>query len=107
MRAAFVLALLLSVASPPMAWSAMADSSPKPGASVSLASTASAASQLVRDTAKAEKTFSGGWLTAPEAPAHHQEFEGSALGRPPDVAAAESVARLPAARPTPAASPPD
>jgi hypothetical protein len=79
MRAAFVLALLVSVASPPVAWSAMADSSPKAGASVSLASTASAASQLVRDTAKAEKTFSGGWLTAPEAPAHHQEFEGSVL----------------------------
>ncbi len=79
MRAAFVLALVLSVASPPVAWSAMADSSPKTGASVSLASTASAASQLVRDTAKAEKTFSGGWLTAPDAPAHHQEFAGSVL----------------------------
>jgi hypothetical protein len=77
MRAVFVLALLLSVASPPVAWSAMADSSPKAGASVSLASTTSAASQLVRGTAKAEKSLSGGWLSAPEAPAFHQEFEGS------------------------------
>lgn len=57
----------------------MADAPLKSGASVSLTSTTSAASQLVRDTAKAEKTFSGGWLTAPEPPAHHQEFEGSAL----------------------------
>ena len=62
-----------------MAWSALADSPLKPGASVSLGSTTSAASQLVRDTAKAEKTFSGGWLTAPAAPAHHQDFAGSVL----------------------------
>lgn len=79
MRAAFVLALVLSVASPPVAWRAMADSSPKAGAPVSLASTTSAASQLVRDTANADKTFSGGWQAAAEAPVHHQEFEGSVL----------------------------
>ena len=79
MRATVVLALVLSVASPPVAWSAMADAPLKSGAAVSLASTTSAASQLVRDTAKAEKTFSGGWLNAPETPAHHQAFEGSVL----------------------------
>ena len=79
MRAAFVLALILSVASPPVAWSAMGDSLPRAGASASLASTASAASQLVRDTTTAEKTFSGGWLSAPEAPVHHQEFAGSVV----------------------------
>jgi len=79
MRAAFVLALVLSVSTPPVAWSAMADSPLKPGASVSLASATSAASQLVRDTAKAEKTFSGGWQAVPEAPTYHQAFEGSVL----------------------------
>ena len=79
MRAAFVLALVLSVASPPVAWGAMADSPLKPVASVSLASSTSAASQLVRDVAKAEKTFSGGWLTAPDAPATSHEFAASAL----------------------------
>lgn len=79
MRAAFVLALVLGVASPPVAWSAMADSPLKSAASVSLASSPSAASQLVRDSAKADKTFSGGWLTPPESPAQHQAFEGSVL----------------------------
>ena len=57
----------------------MADSPLKSAASVSLASSTSAASQLVRDIAKAEKAFAGGWLAAPDAPVHHQKFEGSVL----------------------------
>lgn len=79
MRAAFVLALVLSVSSPPVAWTAMADARLKSPASVSLASTTSAASQLARDTAKAEKTLAGGSLIGPVALADHHEFDGSVL----------------------------
>jgi hypothetical protein len=66
MRAAFVLALILSVAAPPLA-SSMAAAATAVGATESaLAPPAGALCKLVRDSAKAEKTFSSGWFAAPQ-----------------------------------------
>ena len=63
MRAAFVLALILSVAAPPLASSMVATASPS-GAESALAPPAGALCKLVRDSVKAEKTFSGGCFAA-------------------------------------------
>lgn len=65
MKLAFVLALLLSVASPPGVWVAASDAAtPGGAATAAMSSPAGAVCQLVRDFAKADKTFSGGWLPA-------------------------------------------
>jgi hypothetical protein len=65
MRAVIVLALLLSVATPPGLWPASADASSGSGAASALmGSPAGALCQLVRDSAKADQTFSTGWLPA-------------------------------------------
>jgi hypothetical protein len=64
MRAAFVLALILSVAAPPLASSMAAAASASGAAESALAPPAGALCKLVRDSAKAEKTFSGGWFAA-------------------------------------------
>src|SRR5688572_4876111 len=66
MRASFVLALLLSVATPPGMWHINAEASPHGAATAAMGSPAGALCQLVRDSAKAEKTFSGGWFAATE-----------------------------------------
>ena len=66
MRAAFVLALILSVAAPPLASLLLAAASATVAAESALAPPAGALCKLVRDSAKAEKTFSSGWFAAPE-----------------------------------------
>jgi hypothetical protein len=64
MRAVFVFALILSVAAPPLASSIAAAASASGAAESALAPPAGALCKLVRDSAKAEKTFSGGWFAA-------------------------------------------
>lgn len=64
MRAAFVLALILGVAAPPVVSSIAAAASPAGAAESALAPPAGALCKLVRDSAKAEKTFSNGWFAA-------------------------------------------
>jgi hypothetical protein len=65
MRAAFVLALLLSLVTPPGVWQTAPDSSAGKGAATAaMGSPAGAVCQLVRDFAKADKTFSSSWLPA-------------------------------------------
>ena len=66
MRAAFVLALILSVAAPPLASSLAAAASPVGATESAMAPPAGALCKLVRESAKAEKTFSSGWFAAPE-----------------------------------------
>ena len=66
MRAAFVLALLLSLATPPGLWPAGDSASPHQGGAAAMSAPAGALCQLVRDTATAEKTHSGGWCAAIE-----------------------------------------
>jgi hypothetical protein len=63
MRAAFVLALILNVAAPPD-WPVGGTATPTSAADSAMASPAGALCQLVRDSAKAEKTFSNGWFAA-------------------------------------------
>ena len=65
MRAAFVLALILNVAAPPAAWPTLSNAAPVSAADSAMASPAGALCQLVRDSAKGEKTFSNGWFAAP------------------------------------------
>jgi hypothetical protein len=66
MRAAFVLALLLSLATPPGQWLAGDNASSHQGGAATMSAPAGALCQLVRDTGKSEKTFSGGWCAAIE-----------------------------------------
>jgi hypothetical protein len=66
MRAAFVLALILGVAAPPLASLLAAAAAPAYAAESALAPPAGALCKLVRDSAKAEKSFAAGWLAAPE-----------------------------------------
>jgi len=67
MRAAFVLALLVSLAAPPGVWQAGVNaSSQQDGALSGMSAPSAGLCQLVRDCAKAEKTFSGGWSAAME-----------------------------------------
>ena len=77
MRAAFVLALVLGLASPSLTFSELAAPS-KPGVSA-MGSAAGAAAKLVRDTAKAEKSLSGAWLAVGATSAPHAVFEHVAL----------------------------
>jgi len=64
MRAAFILALVLNVAAPPAVWPVSGTATPTSAADSAMASPAGALCQLVRDSAKAEKTFSNGWFAA-------------------------------------------
>lgn len=64
MRAAFILALLLSLATPPGVWQKAPETAAGKGAAAAMSSPVGAICQLVRDFAKADKTFSGGWLPA-------------------------------------------
>ena len=64
MRAVVVLALLLSVSTPPGLWHANAEAASKGASTAAMGSPANALCQLVRDCAKAEKTFSSGWFAA-------------------------------------------
>jgi hypothetical protein len=66
MRAAFVLALILSVTTPPLASLMVAATSPAVAAESALAPPAGALCKLVRESAKAEKTFANGWFAAPQ-----------------------------------------
>jgi hypothetical protein len=67
MRAAFVLALLFSLAAPPGVWSAGVNAPPQQdGALSGMSAPPGVLCQIVRDSAKAEKTFSGGWSAAIE-----------------------------------------
>jgi hypothetical protein len=63
MRAAVVLALMLGVLTPSGVW-AGGEARLAADASAAMGSPAGALCQLVRDCAKAEKTFSGGWFAA-------------------------------------------
>ena len=96
MRAAFVLGLILSVAAPPVASLLVAAASPIAVAESSMGPPAGAFSQLVRDSATAEKTFSSGWFAIPprvaplpaivaaeEAVAHAPQLAAIALNLPP------------------------
>lgn len=65
MRAFFVLALILNVAAPPVAWPTAGNAAPVSATDSAMASPAGALCQLVRDSAKGEKTFSNGWFAAP------------------------------------------
>lgn len=65
MRATVVLALIVGVIAPPVPWMAAPDAAPKAGVTA-LASPVSAACALVRSSAKAEKTFGGDWVAAPD-----------------------------------------
>jgi hypothetical protein len=65
MRAVFVLALILSVAAPLAAWPAAGKPAPASATDSAMASPAGTLCQLVRDSAKAEKTFSNGWFATP------------------------------------------
>jgi hypothetical protein len=80
MKAAAVLALVLSFVTPPVVWTAAPEASPKAG-SVSLAAPTTAACALVRSAAKAEKTFSTDWAAMLDR-------------RPPHPVQASAVARL-------------
>ena len=65
MRAAFVLALLLGLVTPPGVWQPGAETAAGKGATAAaMSSPAGAICQLVRDFAKADKTFASGWLPA-------------------------------------------
>src|SRR5688572_32610853 len=66
MRAAFSLALILSVAAPPLASSMAAAASASGAGEAALEPPAGALCKLVRDSAKAEKTFDNGWFAAPQ-----------------------------------------
>jgi hypothetical protein len=96
MRAAFVLALILSVAAPPAAWPTAGNATPAGAADSAMASPAGALCQLVRDSAKAEKSFSNGWFAAPprtatllppsdadDAFAHASQLHSLAIDSPP------------------------
>lgn len=65
MRAAVLLALILSVGAPVAAWPTIGEASPAGVATAAMSTPAGAVSQLVRDSAKAEKTFSNGCFAAP------------------------------------------
>ena len=70
MRAGLILALVLSVVTPPLPWTAALEGAPKAGATA-LGSPVSWACALGRNSAKAEKTFAGDWLATPDRqPAH-------------------------------------
>jgi hypothetical protein len=82
MKAAAVLALVLSFVTPPVVWTAAPEASPKAG-SVSLAAPTTAACALVRSAAKAEKTFSTDWAaTLDRQPQDPRPAAGSARGNP-------------------------
>ena len=66
MRAAFVLTLIFSVTTPPLASLMVAAAAPAAAAESALAPAAGALCKLVRDSAKAEKTFASGWVAAPQ-----------------------------------------
>ncbi len=66
MRAAFVLALILNVTAPPAVWPLGGTATPTSATDSAMASPAGALCQLVRDSAKAEKTFASGWFAAPQ-----------------------------------------
>ena len=66
MRAAFVLALILSVTTPPLASLVVAAASPAVAAESALAPPAGALCKLVRESAKAQNTFAHGWFAAPQ-----------------------------------------
>jgi hypothetical protein len=85
MRAAFVLATILSLSLPQVSWSAFDVSSSSAG-SMSMASSATIVTQIVRAVAKAEKTFSTGCAIPHSAPTLLlPEFSGAFnTGLPPD-----------------------
>lgn len=64
MRTLFVLATILSLAAPPLSWSATVDASSPVGISMSMGSQAALGSQLVRAIAKADKSFGFGCALA-------------------------------------------
>jgi hypothetical protein len=66
MRAVFILALILSIAAPPLASSMVAAASPAGAAESGLAPPAGALCKLVRDSANVEKTLANGWFAAPQ-----------------------------------------
>jgi hypothetical protein len=69
MRAVFVLATILCLAAPSVSWGARAADPSSAGAiSISLAAPATAASQIARAVAKADKTFHFGSAIAAHAP---------------------------------------
>lgn len=67
MRAAFVLATILCLSLPQVSWSA-ADVSSSNGGAMSMASSATIVTQIVRAVAKADKTFSVGCAIPNSAP---------------------------------------
>ena len=96
MRAAFVLALILSMTAPPLASLMVAAAASAVAAESALAPPAGALCKLVRDSAKAEKTFTPGWVAASQrlailpalacaddVTAHAPQFHALAIDRPP------------------------
>lgn len=80
-----VVLLILCLSAPQVPWGSIEQRSSQSGCP-DLASPASSSSQIVRATAKADKTFSGGGLSAPESPSfylHAQDVE-TATTRPSD-----------------------
>jgi len=67
MRAAFVLATILCLSLPQISWSAL-DVSSSSGGAMSMASSATIVTQIVRAVAKAEKTSSAGCAIPHSAP---------------------------------------
>lgn len=85
-----VFSLIVCLSAPQVSWVAIELPSRQTGCS-DLGSPASAASQFVRATAKAEKTFSGGCLAGPDgpslhAPAHLVETATARPSDPPNLA---------------------
>jgi hypothetical protein len=70
MRPMVVLALIAGVIAPPVPWTAAPEAAPKAAASA-LAAPASPACALVRNAAKAEKTFSTDWAAAVDCQPRH------------------------------------
>jgi hypothetical protein len=68
MRAIFILATIVTLSAPPVAWVAAVDVSSPVASSMSIGSQAAFASHLVRAIAKSDKTFSFGCALAAEAP---------------------------------------
>lgn len=96
MRAAFVLALILHVVAAPAVWPSAGHGAPVGATESVMAPPAGALCQLVRESARAEKTFSNGWLAAPPgaatlpapsdanaAPAHASPLLSLAIDSPP------------------------
>ena len=101
MRFAAALALMLSFVTPPVVWSGAPEASPKAGA-VSLAAPSGAACALVRNAAKAEKTFSSDWAATLDRQPQHPT-QASATAR---VDAAISLSHLDLDNPPLAPRPP-